>query len=475
MSSDTEDTTDTWPEAIEPQQLHQLAYQAIAAGARGLIFTSRDRLDQADASSALRATTLQCLNQQLNLLEPWVAGGDLSQEFEVRDPTLSVALLKTDRSVLALLTKTSRDSQYVSPPMTPRPVSLVVRGVPASAHAFSLSPIALNKLRAERHGGMRLQLESFRHSAVVVITQDPLVINHLNQEIGQGRRMAARARRELVARQATMTQQTLEAASIGLPDTGLRASNFEQAEAYLRRSELLLDAGDDRSSVGAASESLEFLSAVRRDAWQAAVRGFPAPHASPACTCFASLPLHWQLTEQLKSGQWNGNQLPAGNMEDLGFMQSVGWDQHRTSATDVSTLVELTPQAPHSGSFSLRMAAKPNDTASSRLVLEEPAIEIRSAPVRLWEGQIVQIRGWAKVRPGPLADQSIADRAPLVVYDSFGTEALGQAVIADNTWREFVLYRAATSDAPVTVTLSLRGYGEAVIDDLMVIPLRATP
>jgi len=460
------------PACIEPQQLHLLAYQALAAGARGLLFTSRARLDAADASSGLRANLLQCLNQQLSLLEPWVAGGDLSDEFEVSDPRVSASLLRTERSTLALLTKTAPAAQYIVPPMTPRPVSLVVRGVPASSHAFTVTPIGMHTLRVARQGGMRIELERFRHSAVVMITHDPLVMNHLSETIRGQRRSAARARRELVARQLALTRSAFEENPSLAGDSSLATRNLEQAESYLRRAELLLDAGDEQNSVGAAAESLEFIAAARRDAWQTASRGFASPTASPACLSFGSLPVHWQLSERLQGATWARNRLPAGNMEDLGFLQQSGWQQHRSPREDIDTLVELTPQAPRGGEYSLRMAAAPRNSSADATMLEQPAIEIRSATVPVRRGQLVQIRGWAKATPAQVhAGTSPDATSPLVIYDNFSGKVLAQAIPADGTWREFVLYRAATSDGDLSVTLSLRGFGEAVVDDVTVVPL----
>lgn len=63
--------------------------------------------------------------------------------------------------------------------------------------------------------------------------------------------------------------------------------------------------------------------------------------------------------------------------------------------------------------FSLRMAAMPVEPATSRLALESPTVEVQSAPVQLWAGQIVKIRGWAKVRPAPWDQSMVLGKAPL--------------------------------------------------------------
>ena len=69
--------------AVDPQtaaemtlSLHSMrvaALAAVAAGARGICFTSRSRLDGPDPQSQARARVLRLLNQELSIVEPWGA------------------------------------------------------------------------------------------------------------------------------------------------------------------------------------------------------------------------------------------------------------------------------------------------------------------------------------------------------------------------------------------------------------------
>ncbi len=70
---------------LEPEQIRLLAYHAIASGARGLWFRSDSRLDATDRHSILRAKTLQWLNLELVLLEPWAATGQHEVELATGD------------------------------------------------------------------------------------------------------------------------------------------------------------------------------------------------------------------------------------------------------------------------------------------------------------------------------------------------------------------------------------------------------
>ena len=59
----------------------------------------------------------------------------------------------------------------------------------------------------------------------------------------------------------------------------------------------------------------------------------------------------------------------------------------------------------------------------------------------------------------------------LMIIDSYGGEALAERFGDTGGWKEFVLYRVATSADPLTVTLALTGLGEADIDDLTIRPI----
>ena len=99
---------------LEPEQIRLLAYHAIASGARGLWFRSDSRLDATDRHSILRAKTLQWLNLELVLLEPWAATGHHEVELAAGDARIRASVLKTDRSRLLLVMRRAADQQYVA-------------------------------------------------------------------------------------------------------------------------------------------------------------------------------------------------------------------------------------------------------------------------------------------------------------------------------------------------------------------------
>ena len=145
------------------------------------------------------------------------------------------------------------------------------------------------------------------------------------------------------------------------------------------------------------------------------------------------------------------------------LLQSSGWRNLTGRQPDVSTAVELSLHAPHSGRSALRVQCWPTRPEQTPAFFESPPIAITSGPVRVRAGQILRIHGWARV-PDPI--QGSLDG--LLIYDSLAGTALAERVLNAPDWREFTLYRAAPRDGTVTVTMALTGIGEVWLDDVTV-------
>lgn len=92
------------PQSLSPDldQARLTVFSALAGGARGLLFRSTARLDGDDETSQQLAAILRLLNLELNLIEPWFAGGSAPSDVATGDPTLKATVLQTERSRLVL-------------------------------------------------------------------------------------------------------------------------------------------------------------------------------------------------------------------------------------------------------------------------------------------------------------------------------------------------------------------------------------
>jgi hypothetical protein len=445
------------PPSIDPLQLRLVALRAAAAGARGILFRSSSRLVEGDA----RALALKLVNLDLELIAPWVAAGQFVAEIPASDRAARVSVLATDRSQLVLVTRTAAGQQYELEAPTNSETAFVVSGAPRSSRAYSISPAGLQFQESRRvAGGVRVAVSSAGFVKLIVLTENNLVQSHLTRTLAEHAESAAGVMRQLaLARLTSVEEIDRELTSLGrvYPESLERLS---EARENLRTCERLLDARDFGGAQEHAELTLAALAKIRRGRWRQAAVAFSTPVASPCCTSFDVLPLHYRLAGRLKSARWSDNVLPSGDFEDLGVLQSAGWRHYRGADATLPTAVELASHAAHSGAAGLLLKASSPDSESAGVV-ETPPLWITSAPVAVRARQMVRVRGWIKL---PAAIQS--SEGGVLIFDSAGGLPLALRFQSPGEWREFTLYRAAPTDGLFSVTFALTGVGEAWIDDL---------
>ena len=155
--------------------------------------------------------------------------------------------------------------------------------------------------------------------------------------------------------------------------------------------------------------------------------------------------------------------MAAGDFENLEHLRATGWQNISQAGETLQTWVELSPQSPQGAGSSLRLTAAAVDPQAPPSALESPPLQIVSAPVRVRRGQLLRLRGWVRVQ-----EQITASQDGFLVYDSLGGPTLGQRFQVTDGWQEFTFYRAAPTDADVTLTFALTGLGEAALDNVSV-------
>jgi hypothetical protein len=460
-----------WDEDVDPQELRLAAYQAAAAGARGFVFPSEKPLAIDTGPGALRTDAIKLINLELRLLEPWIAKGELAEELATTDGGVQVSVLRTDRSRLMVVTQHAAAQQYVLGPPPQNSVAVMAPSAGASDQAYLVSLAAIKPLKISHTGsGARIVLDDAPHAAAIVLTQDPLAMHHLHRTLAEIRPEATRLRYDVTARRLAATAQIDgQLTQLGHPLAAATAW-LREAQATLEQARKLLDTNDFENSLAATAKAEHLLARVRRGHWQQTAAAFPSPAASPCVAQFTTLPLHWAVADRLRQGQWGPNAQAAGDMESLETMLQAGWQQQRQPGETIGTEVSLSLADPHAGRSALRLQAWPADPKRAPQVIERPPVWIASSPIPVRQGQLVQIRGWAKV-PRPVTGTSEG----LLVFDSLGGPDLGDRIRLTRGWREFTLYRAVPQNGELTVTFALAGLGEAWIDDLSISLLNPEP
>jgi hypothetical protein len=450
------------PAARETSSLRLMAVDAVAAGARGLCFRSRSRLDSPDAATELRAATLKWINQELLRVEPWVAGGKYLEEITVNDSRTRAHVLETERARLLVVTRDLRDLPVAECPLHPPPPSFFVHGIPITDQAFRLGSAGLHSLRGTRGNGVQISLEASEATALILLTQDPLAINHVRRRLADTRGDMVAVQQE-VAELLLHETETIDRQLAALGQTIARTEPlFAEATTRIESARRLMKTGDAENAGDAARQAIEVLQRIRRMHWERATRSFPSPEASPLVSSFRTLPLHWEMVARMQTVTWGNNDLAAGDFEDLDHMRSNGWSQTRSGNPNIQKAVELSLHAPRSGRSCLQMQAWADDDESDRR-LEQWPITIRSGPVPVRQGELVRIAGWIRV---PRRIRNHDDG--VMIFDSLGGPQLALKIPRTDGWQEFSIYRAATHDGTLSVTIALTGLGEAWLDKVAV-------
>lgn len=447
------------PHVIDYEQLRLLTFTAIASGVRGVCYRSDTRLDGQHPTALQRADTLRLLNAELRLVEPWMAAGSPAGDVEVDDPAVRISALQTDRARLLVVRRYLPGQQWVVTPVEKDRVSLVMPGTPSAMHAYRLSVTSMEPLLHKRvTGGTHMAIESAGVCSLVVLTQDPLVLNRVARDLGQLEMQHARLYYELTARKLEIASQALAELPAGAFPAA--TATLQQARANLQQALRLVSAQDRRGAQKFTSQADAQLATIQRGHWQAATLAFASPVESPLCTHFATLPAHYELAERLKVAHWSDNMLAGGDMEQLDLLLQAGWRNQRDPNVAVDSAVQLAPQ-PRTGQSSLHMrafVAQPNEAPS---IVETPPVWVTTPAITVGRNKMVRVRGYVRTSSAIAGSQD-----GVMVFDSIGGQALASRIVSADGWRQFTLFRVVPEDTTLTLTLALTGIGEAWIDDL---------
>jgi hypothetical protein len=205
------------------------------------------------------------------------------------------------------------------------------------------------------------------------------------------------------------------------------------------------------------------LRLVERAYWDAARKRLISPVTSPGAVSFDTLPYHWRLEDRLQAERFGPNRIAGGDFEDIDTMMRAGWRYLQHSTPSIQAVVDLAPDAAHSGRLGVRLATAAVDAKNPPAAVESPPVLFTSPPVQVEAGQLVRVYGWVWV-PAPI----VASTDGLLIVDSLAGEALADRIGPTDGWRQFALYRVAPQSGAMCVTFALSGLGEARLDDVAI-------
>ncbi|MBY0588943.1 hypothetical protein K2X85_17355 [bacterium] len=456
---DLDDRPFTTPIGPTPTQIRLLTYASLAAGSRGLLFTS-DRWLGESAKGRARTLGLALLNTELTLIEPFIADGNPPIVRPTSNPNIEVAVFKHTggRGVLALAYWKDAHAQCVLNSSAANNVQFIVPGASESAQAFEISPTDVRGVKRRREvGGILVSIDEFDSAAFVVLTTDAKLFANYQEMVLQVSKTSATWMEEI----ARIELEGTESTDARLEEVGKRPKEsvklLGEARKHLTDAKTLLNASDFRASYTESLRSLRNTRELQSVAWKNAV-GNASPTASVFTASYHSLPEQYRLLSMMEETPFSNNLLRSGSFDDGGTLDQTGWayDPHVTDDVTASAML-----VPARNGKALEIKVEP--TGEPPFVLENTRVQIASPPIRVEAGQIVRLRG--KIR---IPKDITASVDGVMVWDSLGGESLALRYTRSSAGEPFELVRPVRESGEIRLHLVMTGIGSAEFDDLKV-------
>jgi hypothetical protein len=459
----------TEPLGPQAEQIRLMAYAAVGSGYRGLGFWS-DRFLADSHAGRDRLLALALLNQELEMLEPFLVDGREPTWIDTSRGEVKAAVIRSKDAVLVLPMWLGGGAQFVPGQDAAAELQVSVPLIPPSWGAWQVSPAQVRALKVERvTGATRVSLHDFSMTAAVLFTGD--LAGTVVRLQGQQRQMAPTAAQwahdQAVEELAKAERIDGELRQLGrpLPDGDAllkKAKDALEQSARLRRDGLHEEAYEQ------AQASLRSVRLLMWAHWDQAVKPLDhQPTASPYAVSFYTLPKHWAFLNEIKDLQLGQNVLPGGDFEEAAGRDWKNWLMQEAPPLDdvTATARRVTDQA-QEGRQCLMLKLEPKDKTLPPMALERSFVAIHSPAVHLPPGTPVAVSAWVRVPEGITASPDGA-----MLYDSAGGEPLALRFNGPMKWKKFTLYRRVPANGALNVTMALTGLGTVYFDDVRIEPL----
>ena len=480
------------PVGPQGEQIALLAYASLAAGYRGLAFSSDLALSGATLGRE-RALQVALTNLELHLAEPFVAGAHQRPiPAKTSHPDVAAVLFRHKLGVLVMAYWKRPGAQFVVGQAAVDQLQVIVENASEDAHAFLVAPGETRDLKPRGDlAGTRITIPEFDVAALAVVSSDPAVFalyQELTQQIAP---QAARWQKELAEIQLARTEEIdgrLQAA--GHPHADAPRRLF-RAREFLAQCREAWDRKDYRDVVRFATRARRLARLTQRLHWDSAVASLDDPVSNPFAVSFYTLPEFHAFQDALRAAEFGANLVPSGDFERAGNLDAVGWTYAVENVDKLETRPLLRADGRLEGAQALELQVRATDPKEPVLVAEHTRMAMVSPPVIVRPGQIVRISGSYRFTQVPTGSVDGA-----MVYDSIGGLSLalrlydnapspstrnrsrdGSAPSDDRAqdleparpgWKRFVLYRPVRESARLRVHLVMTGVGTVLFDDLSV-------
>ncbi len=474
---------------VEPEQILQQAYAAIAAGYKGVGFWKQYSLDTDVPGLNERVHAIRLFASHCKILEPWLATGrvvdDLFVHFDAdmqhtqtgllaplksrwdtpieqisatgaKQPSEILAtVIRSDEGLLILPVWYEEGEQCVPGPQAVSGIRMLLKG--DIWQAWEVTPVGVTQSNLEVSwpaGGTEIYLKEFDQQSAIVITSKPNVIERLQRESRRVRDDAARAMVSLAALKFERVQNVHEEL-IGISPPVVQAElDLRQAYASLETASKELDASHPVEAYAAAQKSLQHLRSLQRKYWDAAIKDLPSATTSLDATGFQTLPDHWRTMIELgKRSRITENLIPTGDFESVAAMKE-NWSDGSTRTGNQRIQIQY-DQRRNDHHLTFQLESTPGE--NSAIALTSPAVHAEAGDIVVISAQVRT----ASPFPGP-------EDAFLIFDTLVGRPGAVRLHEAKQEWQTVKLVRRVSRDSDFRVRLELQGNGAVEIDDLQV-------
>ena len=469
--------------AVSYEQIKMQVYLALAAGARGILFTSHTPLTGNDLETEFRRNALELANWELQLVEDWFSAGRVLPTL-VRSNRSSVtsAVIQADRSRLLVPIWQDRHTQSAIGPAFAGNVRYIVSGIPETYRAFHLVPGRVRPMYAPRvAGGTQVELEEASLNSLIFFGEDGAMYAQVEKRAQlMGPRTAHLACR-LAELELSMAEQVLSALRRAR-DTGtmpvlskdsLPLIAMPEHETMIRTTREDIELAKNFANRAPPDYAQAYLQAERatrglrlagRLLWQEATRHDLHLGMTPVSVSFATLPLYLTAYQRTNRADLGPNRLLGGDME-MRSLQQAGWEPmaHKVEGAFVARN-NVMPAAARSGQMGLSLVVAPENSSDKPKQLETVPLWVATPAIPIRMGEMICVNGWIRI-PQPL--ESTVDG--LMIFDSLGGEELALRFLQTaGEWKQFAFYRIVPEDSNYYVFFALNGFGEVQLDDIRV-------
>ncbi len=525
------DTPPSWGvPRVQPEQARQMAYTALTAGYRGLLFDGDAELT-AGLGRAL-IVELGLLNAELDLLEPILAtpdktisflpafppdptivlnqpqlqpGARLGNQGPVKlpvypeakpHPTIKVAAItsKALRGTLLLINDFSPYSQYQPPQMAINNLKLVIPKPPdAVAYEISLGDVPALEMKPKEPGGTPIILPDFSGTAIVLITTNPELVARIQDAV-------AKLRPTAVAM--AIEQAELQRASVAEIDQLIRESYHEEkewaqllaiADESIKSAREKYEQFDYATAWSEARRALRPLRILMRNHWQAAYdelqkklndqslicgpvkiddeqharQRIVSPTSFPPLTSWNTLRQAWIWMGWITQYPAGANRIKGGDFENPEVLKSGGWTDESYRTDEVVSSVSISGNGLGPKKRCIKLTVEPRDrNAKTNLV---PFVDQPLAAVRSPAVDVKKNEMYRIAMHIYAPSPSVPGAGGVIVRDSITGERFQYRITQQvNDWYELILYRKMPRDGKMSLTLGYAGYGDAYFDNVRI-------